>query len=514
MKLAIGLFGYNPGWEILLQQEGVIYDIIEDSDTDLEINDHACLIIHNSSAIKDFAKVSDYIENGGIALFESAKYAEIFDRKLKQKKIKYIFPAENSLFSFLGLIDFYTDFKIVKDEPENYLDKNLKIIKKAVGKGFISIIPFEVNSLSANFRSRRKRFPADRNELPSEIVSEVSRGKIRRLIQVLLTDLFAVRELPLIQKWYYNSARESYFIFRIDTDYCESNDALELYGICREYSINGTWFIDTASESRIKESYARMEDQEIAFHCDRHRIFQDRNTNLHYISRGLDKLEKLNISVSGYAAPFGEWNQSLADVLEEKDFSYSSEFALAYDDLPFYPYFNSKKTTVLQIPIHPISLGRLRRSHFTETEMVNYFLNLLAGKCADLQPVIIYHHPAHKHFEVIAEIFKQVRELQLPVMNFEQFANWWKYRNNLKITGSMTGKKIVLKSDNEYDFYLKINYRNKYCIIPFQNKLDLESLTWIEEKRIAVSGQNRKLRKLHWRDFLYNYESYKGKKRR
>jgi len=514
MKLTIGLYGYNPGWEILLQQEGFIYEVIEDYHQDLEINHHPCLIIHNSSQIKDFHKITEYIKNGGIVLFESAKYAEVFNRKLKQKKIKYIFPAESSLFSFLDLIDFYTVFKIVKDEADNYLDKNLKIFKKIIGEGLISVIPFELNSLTTNYYFRRKRFPADRKELPSEIVSEVSRGKIRQLIQVLLTDLFAARDLPLIQKWYYNSNRESCFIFRVDTDYCEGDDALELYRVCRKYNISGTWFIDTASEDRIKDIYAEMEDQEIAFHCHRHRIFKDHNTNLQYISQGLDKLKKYNLSVSGYAAPFGEWNQSLAGVLEEKEFSYSSEFTLAYDDLPFYPYFNSRNTSVLQIPIHPISSGRLRRSHFTETEMVNYFLNLIDRKCADFEPVIIYHHPTHKHFEVIAEIFEQVNKLQLPVMTFEQFSIWWKYRDNLKIAGSITGTKVVLDSKNEYDFHLKISYRNKYCILPFQHKLNLESLDWMEVKRIAKSKQNKNLRKLHWRDVLYNYESYKGKKRR
>ena len=57
---------------------------------------------------------------------------------------------------------------------------------------------------------------------------------------------------------------------------------------------------------------------------------------------------------------------------EDMDFEYSSEFTLDYDDLPFFPYLKDGFSKVLQIPIHPISLGRLRRSHFSKNEMLKY----------------------------------------------------------------------------------------------------------------------------------------------
>jgi len=514
MKINIGLYNLNPGWEMLLDQEGVPYEIIGPEIKELNIADFPCLIIHNSSYLKDPKLIIEFIKDGGLVLFESKIYAEVFNKKVQSKNTKYICPENGSIFASLGIIDFYTQFNIIKNISNNFLDQKLQIFKGIIGKGAICVVPFAVNELLTNYKSSRKKFPADRNELPSEIVSSVSRGKIRKLIQLILKELFSYRELPFIQKWYYNTEHESCFIFRVDTDFSKAEDAAELYKICAGNGINATWFIDTESEEKTKNTYGSMEDQEIAFHCDRHRVFNDYKLNYHYITTGLNKLEKHGISVSGYAAPFGEWNTELASVIEKLGFSYSSEFSLAYDDLPFFPHFNGRKSSVLQIPAHPISLGRLRRSHFSKNEMYEYYRDIIDRKRKNQDPIIIYHHPAHKHFEVFNKVFNYIKFLKLPVLNLQQFAVWWKYRNGIELNCQLSGKNLTVGSNDQFDFYLKITLDDKHCIIPFQNKIDLNSLKWQTEPELSTKIENRNLRKLHWRDLLYNFESYKGKRKR
>ena len=134
--------------------------------------------------------------------------------------------------------------------------------------------------------------------------------------------------------------------------------------------------MDTDSEDRLN-NYALFDKQEMAIHCDKHYIYDNTEDNYYNILKADKKLKKCEINATGFAAPFGEWNSSLDKTLQKLELEYSSEFALDYDDLPFYPYYNNEFSKVLQIPIHPISLGRLRRSHFNENEMLQYYINLI-----------------------------------------------------------------------------------------------------------------------------------------
>ena len=512
MNLTLELLGSNQGWETVLQQMGVCYNIVDYDDITVDGYKPICLIAHNFSNISDPDVISDLVKAGGTVLFESQVYARIFNRKVRKKKIKSIFPQTGSIFESLGVIDLHSVILIDCKRKRDFWDKKLSIFSDIVGKGTITVIPFNLYSLMKDARSCRKRFPAGRNELPSEIVSKVSKGKIRKMIEILIKKILSQNDLPLVQKWFSNC--ESLFSFRIDTDYCTAVQAKELYNVCRKKEITGTWFVDTGSKDLLTETYAKMNDQEIAFHCDRHRIFPDKKNNEHYISIGLSKLADTHINVNGYAAPFGEWNNNLAEVLDEKGFNYSSEFALNYDDLPFYPYTDKKVHDVLQIPVHPISLGRLRRSHFSEEEMVQYYKDLIDRKITEMEPILIYHHPAHEHFNVFEEIFEYVNDLGLQKFSFQQWAVLWKYLQSIDLQVSISENKLKLSADNGMDFYIKISYKGKYTILPFRKKIDLNKVDWQVEKIPEKLREKRNIRKKHWRDLLYNYESYRGKLKR
>ena len=225
----------------------------------------------------------------------------------------------------------------------------------------------------------RKRFYANRLELPSEQVSKVSKHKVRKIVQQLIEELHHQQNLPFVHKWFFPRNAQNMFIFRIDTDFCSQSDADEMYKICRQNNISATWFLDTDSDNKLK-NYASMEDQELAIHCDKHIVYNSFEDNYDNNQRADNRLKRCGINGIGFAAPFGEWNTSLDKALQKLELEYSSEFALNYDDLPFYPNNNNKFSSVLQIPIHPISLGRLRRSHFTEDEMLQYFLGIINEK--------------------------------------------------------------------------------------------------------------------------------------
>jgi hypothetical protein len=254
-----------------------------------------------------------------------------------------------------------------------------------------------------------------------------------------------------------------------------------------------------------------MKNQEIALHCDKHFVFDDVKRNTENIDRGEVALKKAGITSNGFAAPFGDWNESLDEVLEKKKYDYSSEFSLSYDDLPFYPFVKDRFSKVLQIPIHPISLGRLRRSHFSDAEKLRYYKNVIDEKLKAGEPILIYHHPHHRQVEIFDEVFRYINELNIPKMSFAEFADWWNKREKINLDFSFEEGKLVSAVCEE--LYLKISYKGKTAIVKHQKEIDLQQIPMKQSNKIVSPKDEQRIRKKVWRDKLYDYESKKGRKK-
>ncbi|MCK4979635.1 MAG: hypothetical protein KAS62_04520, partial [Candidatus Delongbacteria bacterium] len=263
MKLKIGISNLQPGWEIILQQEGLNFEEIS-LDDPVNVDDYSVLIINKS--ISNLHHLNFYLENGGSAIINSKIYASINNIKLHSKKVKFSVSDKESIFADLGLIDFYTRFHWLKSEEIQYLDSNLKIQYQKIGIGILLILPFDVNSLILDTEFIRKKVWIDRPELPSEIVTKVSKGKIRQIIEHCLQFLHDEREIPLVQSWRFPRDGHSLFMFRIDRDFCSTEQATALYELCKKHKIKGTWFVDTISRGTIQHVYCKVPDQEIALH--------------------------------------------------------------------------------------------------------------------------------------------------------------------------------------------------------------------------------------------------------
>jgi hypothetical protein len=512
MKLKIGLATMQTAWNTILEQEGLNHDYVDLND-ELNIDEYSVLIINNRINLTKQKNLNLYIRKGGAAIICSPIYAEMYQQKIKSANKKYCVPQPKSIFADLGLIDFFAKFSWIASDKIEQLDSQLKIQYKKVNDGYVLILPFDVNSLILNTESTRKKFPADRNELPSEIVAKVSKGKIRELVFRCLKFLHDKRELPLVQKWRFPLDWQNFFMFRVDTDFCSAQQAKALYEVCNKNKIRGTWFADTVSQETLEQVYAKMPDQEIALHCRRHLVFPDYETNKENIENGLNDLKKADISVTGFAAPFGDWNKPLARVLAEKGFLYSSEFTLGYDDLPFYPIVNKRISPVLQIPIHPMSTGRMHRSHFAESEMWDYYKSHINDCLKNNHPILLYHHPSHGYLNVFDRIFKYINQKKINSLTYQEYARWWQTRTNCEIDVTSIGSKLTTKSINlPEDVYVRICRKDKFAFAKPEIIIDLEKLDWQKFSFPKPKKHLERTRKWHWRDALYNYESRKGKR--
>mgnify|MGYP006280273147 CR=1 FL=1 len=503
------LISANAAIDSIFQQMGFNYEKIKTIHADKEFELLFLLDKEINITKNELKKLLRKKRNIAIDI---ALYQRVFKKNIKFKQINYLISESDSIFSEIGLIDLFTKIGGVK--LKSFYDKNLSIGYNTINNGKLIVLPFEFEKLLTNTDSTRKKFYFKRKELPSEEVAKLEKGKIRLICENLIKNSFDENNSMLISKNYHPETYESTFIFRIDTDFCKIEDAEKLLHLIEKYEIKSTWFLDTENEKNIKDFYKNISGQEIGLHCYKHKIFKKYKDNYDNIKKGKKILHKYGIKPVGFAAPFGEWNSALQKALEALNFAYSSDFGYDYDNFPAFPVIEEKKSSVLQIPIHPISPGRLRRSHFSIHEMITYYKQVIDKKLLLNEPVILYHHPHHQMFKVIEEIFKYIRSKpNIWFTTMHNFNKWWRKRDEAEFDYKLGKDRISI---NKFNFPENLNlraaFRGKTTQI-MNDDVKLNSLDFKSDKQYHPPRDIERIRSFSWRDLLYNYEKWKGKRK-
>ena len=455
MKLSVGISHIRPEWEITLRQIGIPYYPV-DTTMPMDKDKIPVLILASGEKRENSVNVRNYIQSGGAMLTEADTAQTLLNIPVKRLPIRYLHSSDDEIFPGIPICDLLPANREVAAEAD-YLknqDEKPAVAILPFGEGMAIVLPsgFLLNLLSREIK--RKNFPAaGGGRLPSERISLISKGSIRRIIQKSLAHLYHFRGLPFVHLWHLPHDWQTLFGFRVDTDFGTRTEVEELYTVCRAHNIRATWFVETQSQAEWIKLYREMENQEIAYHCYRHRIFSDYRENLEDFQTGLKILREANIHPRGYAAPFGEWNPLLGKIVEEMDFNYSSEFATGYDDLPFYPYLKDSFSSVLQVPIHPVSVGRLRWARHSPEQMLGYFLREIDWKSSRFEPIFVYHHPGHQNFELFREIFQEVNRRKIPTMSMGEYAEWWRQRSNIQWEARYENHQLEVRSNIQDDSF-------------------------------------------------------------
>lgn len=527
MKLSPGITDITPEWEILLRQIGLPVEKTGPDEPPDPAEMPVLIVSGPRPAGASRERIRDYVQAGGAALIEADLAKTILGTATRRRFIKYLNPADEALFAGAGLCDLTPVRRRVAEGAEYLPDQSgLKTLAVAqIGKGIALIAPSGFCAALRSYQSRRKNFPGLPGErFPSERVSRVAKGSIRRIIQKALKYIYHYRGLPFLHLWPIPGGAATAFGFRVDTDFGSREAVKELYHVCRDYEIPAAWFVETQSAAGWIDEYAGMQGQEIGYHCYRHRVFPDYRGNRADIEKGLGILRSVGIRPQGYAAPFGEWHPALGKAIQDLGFQYSSEFAAGYDDLPFYPWpgerFPSEEgafSTVLQVPIHPVSIGRLRLAGYREPEkMAEYYRQVIIEKIIQQDPVFFYHHPGHRHFEVIARVFKEIRERNIPVLSPGEYARWWKKRGALHWEAHFENGQLNFASngDNESVWVCAAFPGGEIYLAPIAAKtLDKARRPDTPEEVSLLQRDARLLRQYHWRmlagDILWAYGKWK-----
>lgn len=439
-----------PAWELVLQQIGIPYQTVG-IDESVRPSDTAVIIVNSPLHQPLTQNILQYLQEGGVVLTEADIAARVFGVPASSIYIKYTYPQDDGFLWDVPLCDL--EHRCLVATGAQYLpnqNHRKTIAVMPFGKGKMVILPSKFTRSLLEWKIKRKNFPTRNSpRFPSERVSMVSKGSIRYIVQKVLEYLFHTRDLPFVHLWYFPGDAPTIFGFRVDTDFSARDDINTLYNLCRRNGIRATWFVDTKTQADNLPIYGGMKNQEIAFHGHRHRIFSNYRENYTNFQRGLTILHHSGITPRGVAAPYGEWHPVLGKIIEDFNFLYSSEFGCVYDDVPSYPFLENSFSPALQVPIHPISVGRLGAARLAHQQMKEYYRQLICENLMRDFPVFIYHHPGQKKFDIFEKLFKEVNRQDIRSLTFEDYARWWHRRNNFKWEARIENGNIRLFSDQQ-----------------------------------------------------------------
>ena len=483
MNLKIGILGGHTGWNNLLQQIGVPHAVITDS---LLPDEFSVAVVSDTVDDRESEMLRQYLGLGGAVLCSVKVYARIRQITAQLGDIDYLYPAHNSVFRSLGIVDIYARCQLAWNANE--LKTNRGSFAAHVGTNtddLVVALPFDPSALVSDQRTADKSFYSPERRLPFETVSRVSKSEIRALVLHSLELLHHRRGLPFVHLWNFPNGVRSLFCLRIDSDNGTNEQLRELSLAVHRNGISATWFVDAKNHAHTLKTNVEMKDQEFGVHCFHHETFPDYERNVQNIRKAQSVLHDSGYRLQGFAAPFGTWNNELGRAIVDCGFEYSSEFSYDYDNLPSLPQLQNGDGA-LQVPVHPICIGSLKRHSYTSEQMIRYFAGVVERKIAVGEPIIFYHHPRDMHLDVLEWLFQEMRYEKVPAKSMSEYAWWWKLRTaSIPEIQYANGKVRLRGLHSDKSLYVRFAQPNgTEAIKPASEQIVLETVRW-ERKSAA-----------------------------
>ncbi len=505
MKIVAGLIAPSPAWEALLSQEGLPWmHLPAGADwTDL----CSVLIATRRLEGKERDHAAEYLRRQGAILGSAHHFNGLANTSTRPAHLRYIISDGDPLFPSVRLIDLAMTGEIPREANHLRTDSNEHaVFAGELGGGVGVALPFDIQSAMVDERVTAKAFYCPHERLPSERVSLVARGEVRHLVRSALAWLHNVRGLPYAHLWYYPGRSQSVATLRVDTDGAPRDDIDTLYGIARAAGVRGSWFLDVRAHETWLPHFRKLEGQEIGLHCYEHRFGRDMEADAANIRRGHELLKAAGWAVEGFAAPFGTWTPAHAALIDRMGFEYSSEFSCGYDTLPFLPASPAGPFATLQLPVHPISIGSLRRAGAHERVMQQYYENTAADLLSRHMPLFFYHHPTHRHWDVVHAMMETYQQPGIMKLTLGEYARWWQRRALLDVGIEIEGHHLLVRNGDlaeAADVFLHVVRPDAWeANVSPGRAHSLATLHWDLPRRSAVPPDLRRVRETDPRRML------------
>ena len=485
----ITLWDENLYWPELLKQEGVSFS----SGTRLSGRD--VLVLNREPSEVHAHRIWQHVQSGGGLLAAGVNAAAAWlELRPVAERLHWIAPdGDSPLFRNIGVVDIEARGSLLPGANAGITDSGARaILATPAGRGFRILLPFEVTKVLGGVASGPKQFPADTPRLPYDTVARSSRGEVRRLVANCLRLLLAYKGLPYVHLASVpgglspqgDCPQNSTFAFRVDTDFGPRRDLEAVARLAARVGMKFSWFVNVGAHKAHLDLFADLARQghDIQLHCQRHTVYPDYKRNLENFRQGRDAMASAGISPVGVVAPFGEWNQNLNRAFEDLGFEYSSEFCLAYDDLPFRSVIGERMSRVLQVPVHPICLGRLVAARANAAQMAAYFRSVIDLQVARQEPCILYDHPERiaQYEDLLADVLSYGKERCGSTTTMTELARWWQHRERFQWNARVSGKELEIRAKGGgATLRVIVEQDGRYAVLPADpGSHSLSALQW------------------------------------
>jgi hypothetical protein len=438
MRLRARILSKSPaGWQALLAQIGFPASARGD-----DAEGSSILIVADDADASMIGAARETLRAGGGVLCSGRIHAAITGSPATERAIGYLVQDDpGGLFPGIGLVDLSVPCSVPAGaNAVRSGDGRPSVYAGACAGGWIVALPFDAGALRSDIRAIEKSVWMDRGRLPYERVSRISRGGVRKLVARGVELLHHRQGLPYVHLWQFPGRARSLFAFRVDTDYASHAEVAALAALLERSAVPATWFVHVEGQEAMLPSFAAMREHEIGVHCFTHEAFTESSAIEHDLRKALSLLRLAGIEARSYAGPYGRWSPALAGVQERLGIEYASEFSYAYDDLPSVPATGG----ALQVPVHPISVGNLRRQGCTEEEMASYFTQAATRLLASADPMFFYHHPKNLHHGALEALFSFARAEGIAPVLLGDYARWWKRRAGAEFHARIEADRLTL----------------------------------------------------------------------
>jgi hypothetical protein len=227
----------------------------------------------------------------------------------------------------------------------------------------------------------------------------------------------------------------SVFNFRVDLDEPVPADYHRFALLRNLLSDCSTHFVSTHAYEDQPEVLGDLLRRDTQSHGHFHYVYRDSAANHRNLARADRVLRDAGFDPVGFAAPHGRWNPGLDDAIESLGYSYSSDFQLGYDDLPFFPWKRDRFSRVLQLPVHPVCEGLFLDAGVHDSRIVaDYLCRIVELKVNSGEPALVYGHPERRLGKMPEILIALHRLLERHTLvwraTLTELARWWRWRTN------------------------------------------------------------------------------------
>lgn len=242
----------------------------------------------------------------------------------------------------------------------------------------------------------------------------------------------------------YPAPYRSLFSFRLDHDrYCAEDFAAVMQAI-QGYEYAVSHYVNASGHREASAALAPLRGWHVGSHGYWHHTYRTAQENERNLQRGIEWLEQAGLAPVGCVAPHGRYHRGLAEALERLAVDHSSEFGLAWDELPFFP----EGSGVLQVPVHPVCLGLvleaarqldgvLGNTRHAADVTADHFARLIHERYQACEPLVLYGHPdgrLGRYPHVVRRALATTASLSGCWMaNLAEVARWWRARLQVRL---------------------------------------------------------------------------------